>query len=220
MRHQLLLALESISEKDLERFVAAGVRDGQPDFRPELPAARVEELSKKLRKVLSRKERKALTLAGANFAMAGVDLGLWRDGMELTIQRVGLLCSGDIKASVDELMEQDDDWMSLDSPPIYSLLMFALYLVAYGGVASFVSKIKNKTTLMLTISLIAIVNLFLGAMLIDLPSVGFISSASYILPSRWLSSMGTFGFGWSLLGMLACAVVYSALPFLLRKKAV
>lgn len=101
-----------------------------------------------------------------------------------------------------------------------TLLMFVLYLVAYGGVASLVSKIKNKTTLMLTISLIAIVNLFLGAMLVDLPAAGFISNASFILPSRWLSSPGTLGFGWSLLGITACAIVYNALPFLLRKKAV
>ncbi|MFH2005688.1 MAG: hypothetical protein ABI333_03765 [bacterium] len=120
------LAFDLISDKDLELFVAAAVREGQPDFSPKLPAARIEELSKKIRKVLSRKERKALTLAGANFAMAGVDLRLWREGMTLTLQRIGLLCSGDIKASTDELMEQDDEWMSLDSPPVRALLMFAL----------------------------------------------------------------------------------------------
>ncbi|MBT3319338.1 MAG: ABC transporter permease [Clostridia bacterium] len=101
-----------------------------------------------------------------------------------------------------------------------ALALFALYLVSYGGISSLVSKIKNKTTLMLTISLITIVNLFLGAMLVDLPAAGFISNASYILPSRWLSSADTLGVGWSILGMFACAAVYNALPFVSRKKAV
>ncbi len=101
-----------------------------------------------------------------------------------------------------------------------ALLLFALYLLAFGGVASLVSNTKNTTTLMLTISLITIVNLFLGAMLVDLPAAGFISRASYILPSRWLSSIETLGVWQSLLGMLACAVVYNALPFLFRKKSV
>ena len=101
-----------------------------------------------------------------------------------------------------------------------TLALFALYLLAYGGVAALISKIKNKTTLMLTISLITIVNLFLGAMLIDLPAAGFISVASYALPSRWLSSLSALGFAKSLLGVLGCAVVYHALPFLIRKKTI
>ncbi len=73
---------------------------------------------------------------------------------------------------------------------------------------------------MLTISLITIVNLFLDAMLTDLPAAGVISVASYALPSRWLSSLTTLGFAKSLLGMLGCVVVYHALPFLIRKKTI
>ncbi len=71
---------------------------------------------------------------------------------------------------------------------------------------------------MLTITLVAIVNLFLGAMLLSLPAAGFISKASYILPSRWISSTDTLGVWWSILGLLGCAVVYNALPFILRSK--
>ncbi len=36
---------------------------------------------------------------------------------------------------------------------------------------------------------------------LDLPAVGFISTASYVLPSRWLSATATLGFGKSLLGI-------------------
>ncbi len=97
-------------------------------------------------------------------------------------------------------------------------VLFVLYLCAFGGLASFISKISSRTTLMLTITLIAIVNLFLGSMLLDLPAVGFISKASYILPSRWISSVDTLGVWWCILGMLCCAVFYNALPFVFRKK--
>ena len=105
-------------------------------------------------------------------------------------------------------------------PELIALIsvMFALYLLAYGGAASLISKISSRTTLMLTITLVAIVNLFLGAMLLDLPAAGFISKASYILPSRWISSTDTIGVWWSMLGLLGCAVVYNTLPFLLRCK--
>jgi hypothetical protein len=55
-------------------------------------------------------------------------------------------------------------------------------------------------------------------MLLDLPAAGFISKVSYILPSRWISSVDTLGVWWCMLGMLCCAVFYNALPFVFRKK--
>ncbi len=97
-------------------------------------------------------------------------------------------------------------------------VLFALYLSAFGGVASLLSKINSRTTLMLTITLIAIINLFLGSMLLDLPAAGFISKASYILPSRWVASEGTLGVWWSMLGIFGCAVFYNTLPFIFRRK--
>lgn len=119
------LALPQMDKKQLEIFVAGAVRDGQPDFGAGLPAAKVEEMNKRIRKVLSRKERKALTLAGANFAREAVDLIRWRRGMTRTIERVGLLCSGDVKASVKELLAANEK-LKLHSEPVRDLMMFGL----------------------------------------------------------------------------------------------
>ena len=98
-------------------------------------------------------------------------------------------------------------------------VLFALYLFAYGGIASLVSKISSRTTLMLTITLVAIVNLFLGSMLLELPALGIISKLSYMLPSRWMSSADTLGVWWCMLGMLGCAAAYNALPFIFRSRS-
>ena len=119
------LALSQMDKEQLEIFVAGAVRDGQPDFGVGLPAAKVEEMTKRIRKVLSRKERKALTLAGANFAREAVDLKRWRRGMKRTIERVGLLCSGDVKASVKELLAANEK-LKLHSEPVRDLMMFGL----------------------------------------------------------------------------------------------
>ncbi len=119
------LSLDGRKKKELELFVAGAVRDGQPDYRTDLPAGKVEDLTKRIRKVLSRKERKALTLAGANFAREGVDLKRWRRGMKRTIERVGLLCSGDVKASVTELLASNDK-LKVHSDAVRELMMFGL----------------------------------------------------------------------------------------------
>lgn len=94
---------------------------------------------------------------------------------------------------------------------------FALYLFAYGGVASLLYRISNKTTHMLTLTLVVIINLLFGSMLIKLPDSGIVSTLSFLLPSRWMSAMEQIG-GWCLLGLLISAAVYNALPFLFRKR--
>lgn len=94
---------------------------------------------------------------------------------------------------------------------------FALYLIAYGGVASLLCRIRNKTTHMLTLTLVVIINLFLGSMLLKLPAVGIVSTMSYLLPSRWISAMEQIG-SWCLLGLLISAAVYNTLPFVFRKR--
>lgn len=119
------LALDQMNKNELEIFVAGAVRDGQPDFRSDLPAGKVEDMTKRIRKVLSRKERKALTLAGANFSREAVDLERWRRGMKRTIERVGLLCSGDVKASVGELLAASEK-LTVHSEPVRDLILFGL----------------------------------------------------------------------------------------------
>ena len=119
------LALDQISEKDLEIFVAGAVRDGQPDYRSDLPGTKVDDMTKRIRKVLGRKERKALTLAGANYARDTVDLNRWRRGMKRTIERVGLLCSGDVKVSVGELLAANEK-LKVHSEPVRDMMMFGL----------------------------------------------------------------------------------------------
>jgi hypothetical protein len=96
--------------------------------------------------------------------------------------------------------------------------MFALYLLAYGGVAALVSKINNQTALMLFISVITIANVMFGSMLIKLPSSGLLNALTYVLPSRWLSSIKTLDPLVCIAGLAVCAIVYSALPFVIRRK--
>ena len=64
-------------------------------------------------------------LAGANFAREAVDLNRWRRGMKRTIERVGLLCSGDVKASVTELLAANEK-LKVHSEPVRELMMFGL----------------------------------------------------------------------------------------------
>lgn len=94
---------------------------------------------------------------------------------------------------------------------------FALYLISYGGVASLLCIISNKTTYMLTLTLVVIINLFLGSMLLKLPAAGIVSTLSHLLPSRWMSAMEQIG-SWCLLGLLISAAVYNALPFVFTNK--
>lgn len=96
--------------------------------------------------------------------------------------------------------------------------MFALYLLSYGGVASLVSKVENQTVLMLLISIITIANVMFGSLLIKLPSNGVLNVITYILPSRWLSSIRALSPALCIAGLLGCAVVYNAIALIIRKK--
>lgn len=98
--------------------------------------------------------------------------------------------------------------------------MFALYLVSYGGVASLAAKTRNQTVLMLLISVITIANVMFGSLLIKLPSGGALNALTYILPSRWLSSINTLDPLVCIAGLLGCAIVYNALPFIIRRKEI
>lgn len=97
-------------------------------------------------------------------------------------------------------------------------VMFALYLISYGGVASLVSKIEDQTLLMFVISVITIANVMFGSLLIRLPSGGFLNSISYILPSRWLSSIKAMDPALCIAGLLVCALVYNVLPLVIRRR--
>jgi hypothetical protein len=97
-------------------------------------------------------------------------------------------------------------------------VMFALYLISYGGIAALVSKLSNQTAMMLLISVLTIANVMFGSMLIKLPSGGALSAFTYILPSRWLSSINTLDPLVCIAGLAACAAVYNALPFVIRRK--
>ncbi len=97
-------------------------------------------------------------------------------------------------------------------------VMFTLYLFSYGGIAALVSKISNQTAMMLVISVITIANVMFGSMLIKLPDGGALNMLTYILPSRWLSSIKTLDPGLCIAGLAVCAAVYNALPFAVRRK--
>ena len=99
-------------------------------------------------------------------------------------------------------------------------VMFALYLLSYGGIAALVSKISNQTTLMLFISVITIANVMFGSLLIKLPSGGVFNALTYALPSRWLSSIKIMDPLLCIAGLCGCAIVYNILPFLIKRKDV
>lgn len=96
------------------------------------------------------------------------------------------------------------------------LLMYVLYLLSYSGVGALLCTIKSKTVHVMSISVITIVNLAFGALLIDMPTVGIVPILSYVLPSRWLTSIDIHSL-YSVYGLIICTAVYNALPFLTRK---
>lgn len=97
------------------------------------------------------------------------------------------------------------------------IIAFALYLIAYGGVASLLCRASNKTTHMLSLTLVVIINLLFGSMLIKLPDAGIVSTLSYMLPSRWMSTV-EHSRSLCILGLIISAAVYNALPFVFRKR--
>jgi len=98
------------------------------------------------------------------------------------------------------------------------LVMFALYVFSYGGVAALLSEFRNKTALMLCICVVTVANVMFGSLLVQLPSSGVMNIISRVLPSRWLTSISTLPPLACVAGLAACAAVYNALPFLIRRK--
>ncbi len=97
-------------------------------------------------------------------------------------------------------------------------VMFALYVFAYGGVAALISSIENKTALMLCICAITAANVLFGSLLVKLPSSDWVSVIARVLPSRWLTSLGSLSPLACVAGLAACAAVYNALPFVFRRR--
>ena len=98
------------------------------------------------------------------------------------------------------------------------ILMFALYLFAFGGIASALGCIKSKTIHMMSITVISIVNLGFGSLLLNLPEIGIVPKLAYLLPSRWLSSVDLNGVWACLAGLAVCAAVYNSIVFLRAKR--
>jgi hypothetical protein len=97
-------------------------------------------------------------------------------------------------------------------------LMFALYLFAFGGVASALGRIQSKTIHMMSITVVSVVNLGFGSLLLNLPEIGIVPKLAYLLPSRWLSSVDLNGVWACLAGLAVCAAVYNSIVFLRRKR--
>ena len=98
------------------------------------------------------------------------------------------------------------------------IIMFALYLFAFGGIASAFCRIKSRTIHIMSITAAAIVNLGFGSLLVKLPEVGIVPKLAYILPSKWLTSLGTSGFWICLAGLAASAALYNSIVFIGRKR--
>ena len=98
------------------------------------------------------------------------------------------------------------------------IIMFSLYLFAFGGIASALCRIKSKTIHMISITAAALVNLGFGSLLVKLPEVGIVPKLAYILPSKWLTSLGASGFWICLAGLAASAAVYNSIVFIRRKR--
>jgi hypothetical protein len=97
-------------------------------------------------------------------------------------------------------------------------VMFALYVFAFGGIASLLALIRSQTALMLSISVVTIANVMFSSMLLPLPSSGLFAAVSHMLPARWLSSADLMNPLTSIAGLAMCAAVYHALPFLFRRR--
>lgn len=98
------------------------------------------------------------------------------------------------------------------------LVMFALYVFAYGGVAAVLSTIRNKTALMLCICVVTVANVMFGSLLVKLPASGAMNILSRLLPSRWLTSLISMTPLACVAGLAACAAIYNALPFIFRRR--
>lgn len=95
---------------------------------------------------------------------------------------------------------------------------FALYALAFGGIAGLLALIRSQTVMMLSICVITIANVMLSSMLVPLPASGLFAAAAHVLPARWLSAADLQNPLLSVGGLAVCAAVYNALPFLLRRR--
>ena len=95
---------------------------------------------------------------------------------------------------------------------------FALYVFAFGGIAGLLALIRNQTAMMLSICVVTIANVMLSSMLVPLPSSGLSAVLFHALPARWLSAADLQNPLLSVAGLAACAAVYNALPFVLRRR--
>jgi tetratricopeptide (TPR) repeat protein len=119
------LAIPRTSDEDLAVLLTAAVREVNPDFRGDVPESRMEELGKKARKAMSRKDRKALPLVAMSFGQEPLDLPRWRRGLERTCHRVGLICSGDLAASMASLKAAETSAV-VAQEALRDLVIFAL----------------------------------------------------------------------------------------------
>jgi hypothetical protein len=98
------------------------------------------------------------------------------------------------------------------------LVLFFLYLLWFGGIASLISRLRDKTAAVMAVSVITIANVMLGSMLVKLPASGAFSLATYLFPARWLSSLDALGLQVCLTWLVVYAASVNALPFLLRRR--
>jgi hypothetical protein len=93
-----------------------------------------------------------------------------------------------------------------------------LYALCFGGIASLVSRLRDKTAAVMAVSVITIANALLGSMLVKLPASGAFSLVTYLLPARWLSSLDALGFVTCAAALALYAALVGALPFIFRRR--
>jgi hypothetical protein len=94
------VALLDRTIEEIEMLVVGGVSEGGQSVGHQLEQARVDAMSKKIKKALSRKQRKALGPAAERFARQPFELERWAGGLARTYQRCGLLVAGRLEPAV------------------------------------------------------------------------------------------------------------------------
>ena len=98
------------------------------------------------------------------------------------------------------------------------LALFLLYMLWFGGVASLIGRLRDKTAAVLAVSVLTIANALLGSMLVKLPAAGAFSLVTYLLPARWLSALDVMGAPLCIAGLAAYAALVNALPFAFHRR--
>jgi hypothetical protein len=99
-----------------------------------------------------------------------------------------------------------------------TLALFFLYMLCFGGIASLISRLRDRTAAVMAVSAVTIANVLLGSMLVKLPATGAFSLVTYLLPARWLSSLDALGTAVCVTALALYAAVLSALPFIFRRR--